>query len=256
MAATDKQEHWLNVVFRELPYVIPETEGLVLPSGTTAERPPLAPNLQNGLIRYNLDTNRLESFTAGSWQNILQGNEPTINTVALIANLPSVPAPIDGDLATVLDDGSGNEEIYIWNSANADLGIPLNRWRLLSTTEMNPPRVNFRNETIDYTTPGVNNVGGPAAVVYSPFVKEINVSITQAFDGGATLSIQEGGGSLLMSTAEINTALVGEYQRITPQSNNTDPTYALLSTGQIQAVLTGAPTQGQAVVYVKYVVQI
>ena len=76
MATTDKSDHWLNVVFRETPYIIPGVEGVVLPIGTTAERPVGAPELQNGLIRYNGDTNLLEAYLAGTWQDLVAGNVP------------------------------------------------------------------------------------------------------------------------------------------------------------------------------------
>ena len=254
--ATNKNEHWLNVVFGETPYEIPGVEGLIVPAGTVGERPAaFGIDLKNGLIRYNTDNFAMEGFINGEWRNFLVGETPTVEVVDTINDLQSVPTPVDGDLS-VVKDNSGEEELYVYNSANTDLGLPLLKWRMLATTESSPPRVNFRNQLFDASV-AVNNIGDPVLTPYSPFVKEINVDIQQAFNPGRTLQVQEGGASVLMSTAEINPQLVGTYQKLIPGSWNADPTYALTTTGQIQAVQgggTGGP--GLAVVYVKYVVQV
>ena len=41
--------------------------GIVVPNGTTAQRPTIP---LNGTIRYNTDTNRIEAFSNNAWVNI------------------------------------------------------------------------------------------------------------------------------------------------------------------------------------------
>jgi len=61
--------------------VLPGTEGAVMPTGTTAERPG-APS--GGLIRYNTTTSRLEGYTT-TWQTLGSG-DGTVTSVTGVAN--------------------------------------------------------------------------------------------------------------------------------------------------------------------------
>ena len=254
--ATPKNDYWLNSVWGETPYKVPGVEGLVLPNGLTGERPttPLP-----GHIRYNTSTNRLEGYIGGSWKDIVSGDVPTIITVALIGNLPTAPL-VDGALATVLDDGDGHELMFVWNNANVDLGAPLTKWRLLSSTESFADSVVYRNTVID-TSAAILPIGSPFVPLFNPYVKEINVTIVQAYGAGKTLEIQESGGATLMASGLINAQLTGTYQLKIPDSTNAldgiEDDYLLDATGQIVAALGGGTGgAGQAVVYVKAVTQL
>ena len=257
--ATSKNDYWLNNVWGSLPYRVPGEEGLVLPSGTTAERPAGATGPFPGHIRYNDDINRLEAYVNFQWETVLSGEIPTIVTVPLIVNLPPAPQP-DGALATVLDDGDGHEMLFVWNNANADLGAPFVKWRLLSTTELFSSAVVYRNTVID-TSAAVLPIGSPFATLFNPYVKEINVTIVQAYPVGRTLQIEESGGATLMASGLINPQLPGSYQLKIPDSTNSldgiEDDYLLDSTGQIVSVLGGGTGgSGQAVVYIKAVTQL
>jgi len=256
---TPKNDYWLNSVWGSLPYRVPGEEGLVLPSGTTAERPAGATGPFPGHIRYNDDINRLEAYVNFQWETVLSGDIPTIVTVPLIGNLPPAPQP-DGALATVMDDGDGHELLFVWNNANTDLGVPFVKWRLLSTTELFSSAVVYRNEVI--TDLAIQNIGSAFATLFNPYVKEINVTIVDAFDPGRTLFIQEGGGAILMSSGLINPQLPGSYQLKIPDSTNSDTDgiqddYLLNATGQVQAIIGGGTgSAGRAVVYIKAVTQL
>lgn len=258
--ATNKNDYWLNNVWGELPYRVPGEEGLVLPSGTTAERPSGATGPFPGHIRYNDDLNRLEAYVNFQWETVLSGDIPTIVTVPLIANLPPAPQP-DGALATVLDDGDGHELLFVWNNANPDIGNPFVKWRLLSTTELFSSAVVYRNQVITSTGGTPQNIGAAFATLFNPYVKEINVTVVDAFDPGRTMFIQEGAGGILMATGLINLQLPGSYQLKIPDSTNSNADgiqddYLLSNTGQIQANFNATGGAGRAVVYIKAVTQL
>ena len=63
MAITDKKQHWLQVLFRD-KVQLPGSEGVIVPSGSMAERPG---SPDNGLIRYSTTDNRLEAYENGAW---------------------------------------------------------------------------------------------------------------------------------------------------------------------------------------------
>lgn len=66
--ATARRLHWMNVVFPGEIDFPGNTDGIIAPSGTTAERP--SPPV-GGTIRYNSTTNVLESYINGSWESLL-----------------------------------------------------------------------------------------------------------------------------------------------------------------------------------------
>ncbi len=49
---------------------------------------------------------------------------PIPTVVNTLADLAAVPTA-NGKNVTVLDDGFGNEALYVWNAANVNLGAPL-----------------------------------------------------------------------------------------------------------------------------------
>lgn len=257
--ATPKNDYWLHSVWGEQPYRVPGQEGLILPSGTTAERPTGGSGLTQGHIRYNTSTNRLEAYVgAGVWENVVSGNIPTIITASLVGNLPAGPQT-NGALAVVLDDGDQNELIFVWNNSNVDLPAPNYKWRLISSTELFSDSVVYKNSVVQDTA-GTVPIGTAFNTLFNPYIKEINIDIQQAFASTVILSIQESGGGVLMASNLINPQLVGTYQLKIPGSNNVvdgfNDNYLANTTGQMQLNVINPSTSGRAVVYIKAVTQL
>jgi len=79
MNFTKRTEHWLNVIFRD-KVLLPGTEGVIVPSGTTGQRP-VPPD--DGTIRYNTTELQLEVYRDGNWETILtSGNVGENNTAS------------------------------------------------------------------------------------------------------------------------------------------------------------------------------
>ncbi len=258
--ATPKNDYWLNSVWGQHPYRVPGEEGLVLPSGNTGARPH---GVVNGIdhgpfpghLRYNTDDNRLEAYVNFQWETVVSGDVSTVATVDTTNDLPPAPQN-DGALAVVLDDGDGHELLFVWNNTNTDLGSPIVKWRLLSTTELFSSAVVYRNQVI--TDLAMQNIGSAFLTLFNPYVKEINVTIVEAFDAGRTMFIQESGGAILMDSSLINPQLVGTYQLQIPDSTNVldgiSDDWLLDSTGQVQANIGGGSgSGGKAVVFIKTV---
>ena len=74
---TDKTDHWLNVIFRE-KVLLPGTEGVIVPSGNTGQRPSPA---DEGTIRYNTGTDQLEVYRDGNWEDILTSGSFSVSNV-------------------------------------------------------------------------------------------------------------------------------------------------------------------------------
>ena len=216
--ATNKKQHWQDVVF--------EPSGVV---PGTYDRPQFTVN------QYGFITDATSSVT------------PSQTVVPTINDLPGIPSPATGDLAVVLNTGgSEEEELYIWNNANTDLGAPYVKWRLLATTELATPPVNFRNEIVGIApATALGPVTSPDAIV-----KAVHVTITVPYTFGTTMRIVEDGGPTLMPTSSINTQLIGTYTEELSDNNT-----KLNNTGQLRSDLFGGPLVGQSLVYVEYIVQ-
>jgi len=170
----------------------------------------------------------------------------TVSTVSLVGQLPTIIGPVNGDLAIVLDDGSGNEEMYVWNTSNVDSGAPLNKWRRIATTDAQTPRKDYRQTAIDTTA--VQNIS--TVVPDTGIVKRVSVQIVTPFSLGATIEIQDTTAFVYMSFSAINPQLAGIY------SEDLSGNLADMITngsGQLRAVIGGAPVAGAGVVYIDWV---
>ena len=181
----------------------------------------------------------------GRVTNALSLPSSTKSIVASIAGLPGVAN--NGDEAIVLDDGLGNEQNYVWNDANADLGPPLRKWRLLATTASTTTRVNYRQDAIALLA--LNTISGP--ITGTSVIKEVFIEITAAYSLGASITIQNDAGFIYMSSAQINPQLIGTYS-IGLQGNLTDDS-TNGGGGDLQAIIGGAPVLGAANVFVSLV---
>ena len=170
------------------------------------------------------------------------------SSITVVANIAGLPvAASSGDKATVLDDGSGNEQEYVWNDANVDLGAPLRKWRLLATTASSITRVDYRQDTI--ATAAGNVISTP--ITGTSIIKEVFVEITTAYSPGTSITIQNDGGFIYMSSAQNNPLLVGTYS-VGLQGNVTDDS-TNGGAGDLEAIIGGAPGVGAAVVFVELV---
>ena len=174
------------------------------------------------------------------------GTVSTISTSSTIAGLPSIVAPSSGDLAAVLNDGSGNEQLYIWNDSNTDLGAPLNRWRLIGSTETSLTRKDYRQSAIDFSA--IQNIS--SVIPDTGIVKRVTVEITTPYSIGATIEIQDDTSFVYMPFTSINPQLAAIYSE--DLSGNL-VNMVTNGSGQLRAVVGGAPVAGAGVVYVDWV---
>lgn len=172
----------------------------------------------------------------------------TVSTVSLVGQLPTIIGPVNGDLAVVLDDGSGNEELYVWNNSNADLGAPLNRWRLIATTDQQTLRLDYRQDTLDTTA----NQPLDIAVPDTGIIKAITVEIITPYSPGTSIEIQDNAAFVYMPFSDINPLLAGLY-KIDLSTNLTDiQTNSAAGMGQMRAIVGGAPGVGTGAVYIEW----
>ena len=182
----------------------------------------------------------------GRITNASNASVSTVSTVSLVGQLPTIIGPVNGSLAVVLDDGFGNEEMYVWNGSNVDSGAPLNKWRRIATTDAQSLRKDFRQTAIDATA--IQNIA--AVIPDSGIIKRVSVEITTPYSGGATIEIQDTAAFVYMSFSVINPQLAGIYSEDLA-GNLAD--MITNGTGQLRAVIGGAPGVGAGVVYVDWV---
>lgn len=169
----------------------------------------------------------------------------TVSTVSTTAQLPNILGPVNGSLANVLDDGFGNEEFYVWNDANADLGPPLDKWRRLATTNTQSLRQDYRQDTVALAS---KNLDTPIAD--TGIVKAVTVEIITPYSPGTSIEIQNSVSFVFMPFSVINPLLAGIYKQ--DLSGNLADMLALGS-GQMTVVVGGAPGVGSSVVYIETV---
>ena len=182
----------------------------------------------------------------GRITNASNASVATVSTVSLVGNLPTIIGPVNGDLAIVLDEGFGNEEMYVWNNSNADLGPPLNKWRRMATTDSQTLRQDYRQEVIDTTA--IQNID--SAIPNTGIVKRIAVEITTPYSPGTSIEIQNTAAFVFMPFGSINPLLAGIYTE--DLSGNLIDMLAS-GAGQLRAVIGGVPGAGAGVVYVEWV---
>ncbi len=186
----------------------------------------------------------------GRITNATNATVATVSTVSLVGNLPTIIGPVNGDLAIVLDDGVGNEEMYVWNGSYADLGGPLNRWRRIATTDSQSLRQDYRQIAIDTTA---NQTVG-AIIPDTGFIKRVAVEITTPYSGGTSIEIQDNAANVYMPFSIINPTLAGIYT-IDLSGNLSDiaTTAGAGGQGQMRAIIGGAPGVGAGAVYIDWV---
>jgi len=136
--------------------------------------------------------------------------------------------------------------MYVWNDSNSDLGVPLNRWRRIATTSEQATRTDYRQAVIDITA--IQNIG--TVVPDTGIIKRIAVTVTTPYSVGASIEIQNAASFVLMPFSNINPLLAATYTE--DLSGNVDNMLALAS-GQLTAIVGGAPAFGAGVVYIDWV---
>lgn len=172
---------------------------------------------------------------------------PIPTVVSVIGDLAAVPTA-DGKNVTVLDDGFGNEALFVWNTVNVDLGAPLFKWRQLANTSTSVPRFNYRQENSIGSAAGIVAISTP--IPDSSIIKEISINIVTAYDGAATILIRDDTGFSYVPNPAINPALPGIY---TVSFKGNIDTMISNGSGQLEAVIGGAPTVGDATVFATYI---
>jgi hypothetical protein len=83
---------------------VPGTGGMILPSGTLAERSPV-----NGTMRYNSSTGQFEGYAAGAWVNLGSGTAAggSVTSVSFTGGLISVATPTTTPALTVAGTSGG-----------------------------------------------------------------------------------------------------------------------------------------------------
>ena len=176
---------------------------------------------------------------------------PVPQVVATVAALAGISPGSNGQQAIVLDDGFGEEALYVWNDANADLGAPQFKWRELANTgAVGDPSFDFRQEDSLGSAAGTVNIDVP--IPTTAIIKEISVNIITPYDGGATITINDDAAFIYVPAASVNPAIAGLYT-VSFAGNVDDLADNSATTGQLEATIGGAPTVGDATVFVSYV---
>jgi hypothetical protein len=100
--------------------VMPGTEGVTIPIGTTAERPSPA---TNGELRYNTDTETFEGYANGAWGSITTGTGVTSVGLVLPSQFTVTNSPVTstGDLTATWASQTAN---YMLAAPNGSAGTP------------------------------------------------------------------------------------------------------------------------------------
>ncbi len=116
------------------------TDAIVVPQGTTGERPGTG---ENGMLRYNTTTSKLEGYESGAWIDLVGSNSPG-----------SVLQDTDGDTRIRLEAGPDDDDIrfdmngsevfqmFGYGGASDTNGVELN---LRNGSSGNANRINFRH---------------------------------------------------------------------------------------------------------------
>lgn len=121
---TDRTKHWLNVIFRD-EVRLPGVEGVIVPSGTTPERPS-HPSV--GTIRYNTTEDYLEVYMGGAspgWEVISSGANNAVSNASNVGTGHGVFKQKSGSVlefkslvagGNIVISDSGSDEILISTS--------------------------------------------------------------------------------------------------------------------------------------------
>ena len=192
------------------------------------------------------------TFTVGEDGRLTQAASttiPSVTPVSTVNHLATITMPTNGSLAVVMDDGAGDQELYVWRSTNPDVGAPLNRWKLMAST-LDRRRTDFRQGTV--AQDAITHLDNPIPDL--GIVKCITVEITEAYSPGTLMLVQDNTGFVYMSQEDIDPQSEGVYKKDLATNLNTMLDNSGPGQGQIRVIATGVPSAGSAAVYVEYIV--
>jgi hypothetical protein len=185
----------------------------------------------------------------GRITNASNASVSTVSTISLVTQLATIIGPVSGELAVVLDDGLGNEEMYVWHNTNADLGAPLNRWRRIATTAAAlSQRQDYRQIAIGIGANQLISSGIPD----TGYVKRIAVEITTPYSPGTSIEIQDNAANVYMAFSSINPTLAGTYTEDLSGNLSNILTIGGAGQGQMHAIVGGVPGVGAGAVYIEW----
>ncbi len=92
LSAPRGKAHLYAPLFGEVEHILPGTACVMVPTGTTAQRPPAA---MDGMMRYNTDTGGFEVCEEGAWVGMTAGSGKVVShasgTIAAITSTTSIP---------------------------------------------------------------------------------------------------------------------------------------------------------------------
>lgn len=234
--------------------VIPGTESITVPRGTTAQRPSLG---VNGELRYNTDANVFEGYQNGTWQSVMLGGVESFSagTTGLTPSSPTSGNIVLSGTLNVDSGGTGANTLtgYVYGNGTATMTasttIPNTDITGLGTMSVqNANAVAITGGTIQgvsITVDTIDNsiIGGttPAAGYFTTL--QSNGSAVATLTGIQTLTNKSMSGSANTFTNIPNSALV--YDTVTING----VAIQLGSSGTVTATLANALTVGNGLAY-------
>jgi hypothetical protein len=221
--------------------VLPGTEGITIPAGTTAERP-VTPN--NGELRYNTTTSRIEAYLNGTWTTLGVG-DGSVTTVSGTANQISVAngatTPIISITTNPVIPGTASISIPAGGTADRPV-IPTNGMIRYNTDSLvfegylNNAWVAFASSGVGVLTvnTGTGLTGGP--ITSTGTISIQNTAVTAGSYTAANITVNAQG---QLTAASSTTALVSTFS-----AGTTGLTPASATSGAVTLAGTLNPANG------------
>ena len=193
--------------------VIPGVESMILPSGTTAQRPvaPLA-----GMVRYNSTLGYNEKYTGSYWSafglvlQVVQGN--------ITSSIGTTQLPWDNTVPLI------TEGHQIWTQSFTPVSATSRILIQFTTTVATSTAARVATTSVFYGTTIVSAVGSYCATANQPFpsavsfvylpgsVATVTIQARCGLNGTGTLSINQVGASLILAGAAVTEYLIMEIE--------------------------------------------
>lgn len=207
--------------------IIPGTGAMIIPSGTTAERPIGI----DGMVRYNTDTSAFEIYESGSWTNLTAGAVTLINTGTGLTGGPITSTgtiSIDSTVVTL----SGTQSL-----TNKTISGALNTLSNIGNSSLTNSSI-----TVNGTAISLGSGGTVTATTTSTLTIGTGLSGT-SFNGGSpvTIAIDSSVATLTGVQTLTNKSISGSTNTLT-NIPNTALTNSSLTIGSTSVSLGGTTT--------------